>query len=59
MNSGRYVSVLGNGKGMKKLILVKDIPNIFALHPTQLFDILRLIYEFKYLWLRCSTTMFH
>ena len=43
MNSGRYVSVLGGGKGMKKLILVKEFPNIFTLHPTQLFDILRLI----------------
>jgi len=43
MNSGRYVSVLGNAKGMKKLILVKEFPNIFTLHPTQLFDILRLI----------------
>ncbi|GFG39464.1 hypothetical protein Cfor_08413 [Coptotermes formosanus] len=41
LNSGRYVSLLDNGKGMKKLILVKEFPNVFTLHPTQLFDILR------------------
>jgi hypothetical protein len=45
MNSSRYSSVLETGKDMKKLILVKEFPNIFALHPNLLQDILRLVWK--------------
>lgn len=41
MNSGRYISVLEVGEGMKKLIVVKEFPNILILHPNLLQDILR------------------
>lgn len=45
MSSSRYISVLKTGKGMKKLILVKEFPNIFTLHPNLLQDILRLVWK--------------
>ncbi|PNF18130.1 hypothetical protein B7P43_G02620 [Cryptotermes secundus] len=41
MNSGRYISVLEIREGMKKLILVREFPNILILHPNLLQDILR------------------
>ncbi|XP_021915131.1 cell cycle checkpoint protein RAD17 isoform X2 [Zootermopsis nevadensis] len=41
MNSSRYSSVLETGKDMKKLIIVKEFPNVFALHPNLFQDILR------------------
>jgi hypothetical protein len=43
MNGSRYSSVLEIGKDKKKLILVKEFPNIFALHPNLLQVILRFV----------------
>ncbi|XP_069693790.1 cell cycle checkpoint protein RAD17-like [Periplaneta americana] len=41
MNSGRYISVLGAGKGTMKLILVKELPHIFSMHPSKFEDVIR------------------
>ncbi|KAJ9598961.1 hypothetical protein L9F63_010555 [Diploptera punctata] len=40
-STGRYISVFGDGKYAKKLILVKDFPNVFLTQPNTLQSILR------------------